>query len=131
MSTWSFPRADVVRVIDGDNVELAVTYDIDLGFNDRQVITRPRSFRLFGVNLREKSQPGGMEARALIESMLPVGMQVSLRSVKNDKFGGRFDAIVILPDGTNLNQWLVVNDWAASWNGQGPKPVPPWPRPVA
>jgi len=131
MSTWQFPRADVVRVIDGDNLELAVTYDIDLGFDDRQIITRRRSFRLYGLNVRELDQPGGLEAFRLISGMLPAGTQLSLTSVKLDKFGGRYDAIVTLPGGLELNAWLIANQWAAQWNGRGPKPVPPWPRTVA
>ena len=131
MSTWSFPRADVVRVIDGDNVELDIISDI--GFND--TVSRRRSFRLLGINARELDQPGGVEAQQNLAKLLPVGSSVRLQSVKLDKFGGRYDALIYLPsavdDRDTINGRLVLEWWAASWNGQGSKPVPPWPRPVA
>lgn len=126
MSTWSFDRADVVRVIDADNLELDVVQDC--GFND--TLTRRRSFRLFGVNARELDDPGGLAAYEHLRALLPAGTSVRLGSVKNDKFGGRFDAVVTLPDGRDLAMLLVGQQWASPWNGRGPKPVPPWPRTV-
>lgn len=130
MGTWSFDRADVIRVIDADNVELAVTYDVDLGFRDRQIITRPRSFRILGTNAREVNQPGGLEAISNLMGLLPVGLRVRLDSVKDDKYGGRFLARITLPDGRDLATTLITGQWAAEWNGRGPKPVPPWPRTI-
>ena len=95
------------------------------------MVTRRRSFRLYGLNTRELDEPGGLEVFELMKSLMPVGSMVSLRSVKLDKFGGRYDAIVTLPGGVELNAWMIANQWAAQWNGRGPKPIPPWPRTVA
>lgn len=124
MTTWTFPRADVVRVIDADTVELDVISDI--GFGDS--ISRRRSFRLYGINTRELDEPGGLEAFEYVKSLLPVGMRLTLRSVKVDKYGGRYDATLLDDQGRDLSSVLITGQWAAPWNGRGPKPVPPWPR---
>jgi hypothetical protein len=86
MSGWSFAKAFVVKITDGDTVEL----DVDLGFE----ITRRASFRLLGLNARELHDPGGREAKMNLTLLLPMGSAVLLTSVKNDKFGGRYDAIL-------------------------------------
>lgn len=111
----------VNRVVDGDTVML----DVDLGFG---IWLRNQSFRLLGINAREKSEAGGTEARTNLIVTLPVGMRVTLDSVKNDKYGGRYDANLILPDGTWLSELLVRTGWAIGWNGSGTRPVPEWPR---
>lgn len=136
--TWAFPRADVILVHDGDTVDLNVTFTgtVDAGFY--QIIettsTQPHSFRLFGCNANELAAPGGIEARDNLAAMLPVGTRLRLSSVQDDKFGGRFDAILWAIDpatGTEYNvvQRLIDTHWAVAWNGQGVKPKPPWPRP--
>jgi endonuclease YncB( thermonuclease family) len=116
-----YPNAYVVRVIDGDTVVL----DVDLGYNTWR---REESYRLAGCNARERTMPGGPEARAHLASLLAPGVQVSLTSVKPDKFGGRYDAYITLPGGQDLTQLLIAQQWAAAWDGKGAKPVPPWPR---
>lgn len=134
---WDFPTCDVISVHDGDTVDLNIifTATIDAGFY--QIITttstQPHSFRFFGCNLNELTDPGGPEAQATVAAMLPVGTRVRLSSVKDDKFGGRFDAILWAEDsaGTEYNvvQRLIDTHWAVPWNGNGTKPKPPWPRP--
>lgn len=116
-----FAGARVARVVDGDTVVL----DVDLGFG---VWKLAEAFRLLGCNAREHDAPGGQEAIANLRALLPVGALVTLTSVKPDKFGGRYDAKIQLPDGRDLTQLLVGTQWAAAWDGQGTKPVPPWPR---
>ncbi len=114
-------QARVNRVVDGDTVIM----DVDLGFG---VWLHAQSFRLLGCNARETSEEGGIEAGAHLATVLPVGTLVVLTSVKNDKYGGRYDALVELPSGQDLATLLVETGWAASWTGAGKKPVPHWPR---
>lgn len=116
-------RAVVDRVIDGDTL----TATIDLGFG---VWIHEQSLRLLGINAREKSDQGGQEALRNLATLLPVGTQITLQSVKPDKFGGRYDAYVQLADGSDLSRRLIQTQWAASWDGRGPKVVPPWPRTI-
>lgn len=119
----TYPAAYITRVIDGDTVDV----DIDVGWD---VWVRNQSLRLAGCNAREHSQAGGPEAAANLAQLLPAGTQVTLTSIKPDKFGGRYDAVIKLPDGRDLTLLLIAQQWAAAWNGQGVKPVPPWPRTV-
>lgn len=113
--------AVVVEVHDGDTF----TADVDLGFG---VWLRGQSYRLAGCNARELAEPGGIEARDHLRVPLPAGARVTLTSIRPDKYGGRYDAAVTLPDGSDLTNLLVADGWAALWNGRGSRPVPPWPR---
>jgi len=112
--------ATIDRVIDGDTVVASV----DLGFH---VWLRNQTFRLLGLNARELTQPGGLEARDNLAAI--VGPTVTLTSIKPDKYGGRMLAIITLTDGTDLTATLIATGWAAAWDGAGLKPTPPWPRP--
>jgi endonuclease YncB( thermonuclease family) len=112
----------IFAIHDGDSCSA----DIDLGFDVHTI----QHLRLLGCNARELSQPGGKEALANLAAVLS-GKTVTVRSVKPDKFGGRYDAAVTLPDGTDLVTQLIADQWAVPWTGQGLKPVPPWPRTVA
>lgn len=114
-------RGVVNRVVDGDTVDI----DIDLGFG---IWIHRQSFRLLGINAREHSMSGGPEATANLSALLAVNSEVVVASVKPDKFGGRYDAHVSLPDGRDLSALLVKDGWAAAWSGAGTKPLPPWPR---
>lgn len=116
-------EATVERVVDGDTVVL----NVDLGFG---VWLRKQSFRLLGINAREKSDEGGREARENLAALLGNVGSVIIKSVKIDKYGGRFDADIFLADGTDLCARLVTEGWAAPWDGHGEKSVPVWPRQI-
>lgn len=117
-------RAYVNRVIDGDTIEAFV----DQGFGD----ARPKQiFRLLGINAREHTEPGGPEAAQHLAGLLPAGTEITLTSVKPDKYAERYDAKITLADGSDLATALIGAQWAAAWNGNGKKPVPPWPREVS
>lgn len=117
-------RAAVVRVIDGDTLKL----DIDLGFS---MWLRNISVRILGINTRELSDPGGQAAAAHLAGLLPAGAVVTARTVKPDKYGGRWLADVRMAGGQDLSAYLIVAGWAAPWSGVGLKPLPPWPRTLA
>lgn len=97
-------RAEVVRWVDGDTVDLMV----DLGFTVLMV-TR---FRLLGVNTpetnRKASREAGKAATAFVESLAPVGSTVLVQSHKTGKFG-RWLATVY-PMGGEGNPLESVND---------------------
>lgn len=112
--------ATVVRVIDGDTAVV----DIDLGFHTWR---RNQSIRLLDCNARELSMPGGPEARDHLSGLLPAGTQVTVSTVKVDKYGDRYDGAVTLPDGRDLVTVLAESGWVALWDGHGLRPVPDWP----
>lgn len=120
MTMYTVP-ATVVRVVDGDSVELAA----DLGWR----LTIGVSARLYGVNAQEHNLPGGKEATAHLAGLIPPGTQVMLTSVSIDKYGGRTDARLVRADGVDVAARMVTDGYAAVWDGKGPKPVPPWPIP--
>lgn len=113
--------AQCVRVIDADTVVL----DVDLGFG---VWLRGQSFRVLGINARERRTPGGEAAATYVRQLMPPGSTCTISSVKCDKYGGRYDAMISLADGTDLGRHLMETGWAVSWDGTGLKVVPPWPR---
>lgn len=120
MTGRTYP-AVVERVIDGDTVQL----NVDLGF----CVWCLQTFRLLGINAREHDMPGGPEATENLRAILAQPDVLTITSVKPDKFGGRYDAAITLPDGRDLATLLVADNWAAAWDGRGTKPLPPWPRP--
>lgn len=120
LSTRTFTGI-VWDVIDGDTISVLLNLDVF----DQWLMRR---FRLLGCNTREIREPGGIEARDHLAELLPRGTTVRVTSVRLDKYGGRYDAIIGLPDGRDLTSVLIAEGWAVRWNGRGPKPVPMWPR---
>jgi endonuclease YncB( thermonuclease family) len=109
---------------DGDTCHIAV---VDVLLSTPVLL----AVRIAGINAAELSEPGGPEARDALAGLLPAGTVVTLRRVRPDKFAGRVDARLIRADGVDVGQWLVGHGHAASWDGTGPRPVPPWPPAVA
>lgn len=119
-------RARVRRVVDGDTIRVAI--DLGFGLTNSGEDGGGVAIRLLGINAREMHELGGKEAKANLEATLPVDTVVMLRTIKVDKFGGRYDAQIELIDGTNLSDLLVIVGYAAAWDGRGVRPVPAWPR---
>ena len=120
-------EATVVSVYDGDTVVV----DLALGF----WVTVRMSCRLVGLNCIELRDPGGREARDHLAGLIPEGTAVTVRSVKPDKYAGRFDGVIYdaRPDppsgGVSVNDQMVADGYAAPWKGTGARPLPPWPIP--
>lgn len=116
-------NAIVLDVHDGDTIRCRV----DRGFRDYS----EWPIRLVGCAARELSEPGGKDARDNLRTLLPVGTQVLLHTLKPDKFGDRKDALVTVEvDGKELDlaTYLISEGWAVEWTGQGTQPKPVWPR---
>jgi len=93
-------RAELVRVIDGDTVEL----DIDLGLRHW---SRGETIRLYGVNTPERFTDAGKAATAWMEEMLGSAEEIRLQTIKDEegKFGRWLG--IVWADGLNLNEALV------------------------
>ena len=113
-------KCKIVKVIDGDTVDI----DIDLGFN---VIISDQRVRMLGIdtpesrtsNLEEK--PRGLLSKKKLEEKLPVGAWVKINTTKSDNNDDKFGRILgefILNDGTNVNNWLIENNYAVAYTGQ-------------
>lgn len=98
-------NATVVRVIDGDTIDL----DVDLGFN----IYHKHRFRLHGIDTPEirtkdlDEKERGILAYERLEELCPVGSSVRVISVGRDKFG-RYIGIIHNPhDQRSVNKILL------------------------
>lgn len=138
-ATYGPYAATVVAIHDGDTFDVDITLvpskshrrlaDVDLGFNvhlvDRVGVRLERqSVRLYGCNAAELSTPAGKAALAFLETVLHISDVVTLVSHGWDKFGGRVDGQVTLPDGRDLTAVMITAGQAAPWDGTGAKPVP-------
>lgn len=108
-------QSKILKVVDGDTV------DIDLGFN---VILSRQKIRLAGIdtpesrtsNLEEKAR--GLLSKKKLSEKLPVGSSVTIETFKpdaNDDKYGRILAVFVLEDGTNVNNWMVENNYAVAY----------------
>jgi endonuclease YncB( thermonuclease family) len=119
-----YVNATLVEVHDGDTFRcLADRLDDDLS---------EWNIRVLGAAANELDDPGGPEAGVDLARRLPVGTAVVLAGLRPDKYGGRHLARVFYaaPDGTvlDLAEQLVLDGWAAPWDGKGEQPRPAWPR---
>ncbi len=121
-------RAYVRSVHDGDTIHA----DVDLGFGIWKMSESSVPgiiVRFAHCNARELAQPGGKEATENLRGLLPAGTLIVLRTVKADKYGGRYDGVVEL-NGVDLISKLIDEQWLVAWDGKGTAPLPPWPRTV-
>ena len=132
MTAYEFP-ATITRVVDGDTVVAEIL--IANAFHEKWLAERV--WRLNGCNARELHDPtgGGKAAKDNLAAMLPVGLPVTISSIKVDPYtdsryeSARYDATVTLPGGIDLVTLLIGSGWAAAWDGRTqPRPLPPWPR---
>lgn len=91
--------AVVADVHDGDTMKL----DIDMGFG----LTMHLSCRIFGINAPELSTGAGQRALAYTLTIVHVGDVVHVTSHGWDKYAGRFDGSVTLPDGSDFAQRML------------------------
>lgn len=108
MSTFGPYPARVEAVHDGDTVALS----IDLGFDhlisafdfDNHLRL---SCRVFGINAPELLTAPGKQARDFASALLPKGARVQVTSHGWDKYGGRFDGDITLPDGSSFADHML------------------------
>lgn len=107
--------AVVDYVLDGDTFAAMVKLE-----NDTSITVR---VRLINVDTPELNGECDSEinmakrAKEYTESLLPHATVVELKNIKDDKYLGRIDANVILPDGRDVGDALVKNGLARRYNG--------------
>lgn len=113
-------KAKILKVLDGDTVDI----DLDLGFN---IVLANQRVRMAGIDTpesrtadKEEKIRGTLSKKKLAEK-LPIGSWVTIETQKSDnnddKFG-RILAIFVMDDGTNLNQWMIDNNYAVLYQGE-------------
>lgn len=115
MTTWTYPRSVVLAVTDGDSVTVA----LDRGFDDKS----RRKLRLLGIDAAElrAGDPAERErarrAKARVLELLPVGSECTVVTHRPDKYGSRYLAEVLLPDGRDLAGVLLAEGLARAYDG--------------
>lgn len=113
-------KAKILKILDGDTVEI----DLDLGFN---ITLAAQKVRLSGIDTPEsrttdtEEKPRGLLSKKKLQEKLPVGSYLTietLRADSNDDKFGRILGIFIAQDGTNINQWMIANNYAVSYLGE-------------
>lgn len=110
MTTYGPYHAVAREVHDGDTV----FFDIDIGFSHYVLGHNPingksdLSCRVFGINAPELSTDAGKAARDFAETLLPAGALCLVWSHGWDKYGGRYDGQIQLPDGRDYAQVMIA-----------------------
>jgi len=108
------------KVLDGDTVNI----DLDLGFN---IILANQHVRMTGIDTPEsrtsnkEEKPRGMLSKKKLSEQLPVGSWQKITTSRPDNNDDKFGRILgefILEDGTNVNQWLIKNNYAVAYQGE-------------
>ncbi len=109
-------RAHVVRVIDGDTARVEARIWVG------QTITT--SVRLAGIDAPEIGSHAHCDfergkaddAKAYLESLIG-DRDVQLTDIRNDKYGGRVDARILLADGRDVSELMLKQNLAMAYGG--------------
>jgi len=99
----------VDHVHDGDTIDVR----LDAGFD----LTIYARVRVYGINAPELTTDAGKQARDYAQQLLPAGAAVRVVSHGWDKYGGRVDGDIALPDGSDFGQQMLATGHAV--------PLPP------
>ncbi|MBR5566613.1 MAG: thermonuclease family protein [Alphaproteobacteria bacterium] len=119
MSAWAVP-AVVDYIFDGDTFSAQVMLEGDIAITVR--------VRLINIDTPEMNGKCAAEitmaqsAKDLLVTLIPRGTTVDLRNIKDDKYLGRINANVILPDGRDVGNILIDSGLARPYNGGKRKP---------
>ena len=108
-------NAQVVDWHDGDTAHI----DVDLGFAHLAAAYtldgHPQlSCRIFGINAPELDTDAGEAALAYVQQLCPNGTLVQVVSHSWDKYGGRWDGSITLPDGRDLATLMIDSGHAVA-----------------
>lgn len=104
-------RATVIRVVDGDTVDLRVDLGFDVALNQR--------YRLSGIDAPERGKAGGTEATAWLTEKLSTRAEIIVKTSKDsrEKYGRYLAEIYLLGDATSLNQQMIEAGHARAYDG--------------
>jgi micrococcal nuclease len=104
--------ATVVRVIDGDTIEVRARI-----WTDTVKETRVRLIGIDTPEINGKCDEERARAVAARDFLASLPRQVTLTDIKNDKFGGRIDARVRFADGTDAAELLIAAGHGRRYDG--------------
>ena len=106
--------ATVDYVFDGD------TFSASVAIGGANVVARVRLINVDTPEMNgkcESEKQGAVRARERLMQLVPRGTIVELKNIKDDKYPGRIDANVILPDGRDVGNVLINEKLGRRYNG--------------
>lgn len=107
--------ARVGYIVDGDTFAGIVKLQDDIEISVRVRLRNVDTPELHGECVGEIVMAN--MARERLSQLLPVGTTIDLQNVKDDKYLGRIDANVILPDGRDVGDVLVSEKLGRPYSG--------------
>lgn len=114
----------VIKVYDGDTITIAsyLSHDKDKLYKF--------NIRILGVDCPEIKSKNENEKKVAIIARdklkdLILGKIIELKNLKNDKYGGRYNANVFI-DGLSCSEWLIDNRLAVEYDGGKKKNIEDW-----
>lgn len=109
-ATYGPYPARVLDWHDGDTAHI----DVDLGFSQRAaaytIDGHPQlSCRIYGINAPELTTDAGKTALAYAQQICPPGTMVTVVSHNWDKYGGRWNGTITLPDGSDYAALMLTS----------------------
>ena len=105
----------VVRVVDGDTVDIEVELGFEVKFFGRFRLIGVDTPEIFGVKKSSEEYKQGKKAAEYVESVIPPGTWVEIRTYAGprEKYGRWLCEIFV--DGSNLNQDLIDKGYAQKY----------------
>jgi len=107
--------ATVGYVFDGDTFAAVVHMDKNTNVDVRVRLINVDTPEMNGKCESEKQRANA--ARNRLMALIPVGSVVELKNIKDDKYSGRIDANVILPDGRDVGRILINEKLGRAYSG--------------
>jgi micrococcal nuclease len=101
---WHY-KGRVMKVVDGDTIEVAIELGFDLVFTTRVRVAGVNTPEIHSKDLAEKVK--AEEARLTVVHWVAAHPEVYLRTIKTKEKYGRYLAEVFSPDGESLGQMLL------------------------
>lgn len=100
---------------DGDTFSAGVMLDTDVQITVRVRLINIDTPEMNGKCTAEKIM--AQNAKDLLATLIPRGTTVDLQNIKDDKYLGRINANVILPDGRDLGRIMIDSGLARPYSG--------------
>ena len=107
--------AVVDYIFDGDTFSAGVMLDADVEITVRVRLINVDTPEMNGKCVAEKVM--AQNARDLLGTLIPRGTLVELENIKDDKYLGRINANVILPDGRDVGDVMIDSGLARPYSG--------------
>ena len=107
--------ATVGYVFDGDTFAAVVHMDKNTNIDVRVRLINVDTPEMNGKCESEKQRANA--ARNRLMTLIPTGSVVELKNIKDDKYAGRIDANVILPDGRDVGRVLINEKLGRAYSG--------------